>query len=157
MITGRHDDYFWIEWNEASASLQNLLAKMPDIVMNQYLVNTSFDSGNLFLSAEERQKGWRSVGTLAHSPRITDVQMIPHDQFDEWLVFPQQREVSAWESVINYCGFSVVRKEFEWIQEKLWSQLELVRPQTYLGEGDNLILVTLSERLYGFAASIPQV
>jgi len=87
VASGRHNDYYWIQWE--SASLRTLLHRVPGIVSGRYLINTSYDSGSLTLSDGERQQGWRSVGPLTYSPCITDVLSIPHDQFDEWLVFSQ--------------------------------------------------------------------
>src|SRR5687767_10888356 len=100
MTSGQHNDYYWVEWR--GAFLSELLARIPDIVLGRYLVNTSFDSGSLWPSEEEKKQGWRSVGALTYSPCIADVRSIPHDQFDEWLVFPEPTELQSWEAVINY-------------------------------------------------------
>ena len=149
MTFGRHDDYFWIQWERAI--LRTLLDRVPDLVRGRYLVNTSFDSGSLTLSDTEQQHGWRSVGGLTYSPRIADVHSIPHDQFDEWLVFSLPTVVQAWQPVVNYGGMSLTDPHYESLQEKLWSQIESVRPESYLAEGDRLILITRIQQLHDLA------
>ncbi len=117
MTSGRHRDYYWIQWE--AEFLATLLRCVPDIVLGHYLVNTSFDSGSLTLSDEERHEGWRSVGTLAYSPRISDVLRIPRDQFDEWLVFSELTEIQTWKPFVNYCGVSMTDPQYKTIQDEL--------------------------------------
>jgi len=149
MTSGRHNDYYWIQWE--GAFLDTLLRRIPQIVLGRYLINTSYDSGSLTLSDDERQRGWRSVGALTYSPRISDVLTIPHDQFDEWLVFSQPAEVQSWKPLVNYCGLSLTDKNYEGLQEELWEQIESVRPESYLAEGDRLIFITSSRELHELA------
>lgn len=148
MTSGRHNDYYWIQWE--SAFLDALLRRVPAIVLGRHLINTSYDSGSLTLSDEERQSGWRSVGPLTYSPCITDV-AIPHDQFDEWLVFSQPTEIQSWKPLVNYCGLSLTDANYEGMQEELWEQVESVRPESYLAEGDRLIFITSSRELHELA------
>lgn len=149
MTSGRHRDYYWIQWE--AALLDTLLRRVPDIVLGRYLVNTSYDSGSLTLSDDERQQGWRSVGALTYSPSISDLLSIPHDQFDEWLVFKQPTEVQAWKPFVNYCGLSLTDPDYESLQEELWSQIEAVCPESYLAEGDRLIFITRVQHLFDLA------
>jgi hypothetical protein len=149
MTSGRHNDYYRIQWE--SAFLDTLLRRVPAIVLGRYLINTSYDSGSLTLSDDERRQGWRSVGALTYSPRITDVLTVPHDQFDEWLVFPQPKEVRSWKPLVDYCGLSLTDQHYESLQEELWSQVEAIRPESYLAEGDRLIFITHSQHLHELA------
>ena len=149
MTSGRHNDYYWIQWE--GAFLSTLLRHVPAIVLGRYLVNTSFDSGSLKLSGEQRQQGWRTVGALSYSPRIADVGAIPHDQYDEWLVFSEPSEIQTWQPLVNHCGVSLTDPDYEPDQEKLWSQLESARPESYLAEGDRLFFVTRNRQLHEHA------
>ncbi len=146
MTSGRHIDYYWIQWE--SAFLDTLLRRVPDIVLTRYLINTSFDSGSLTLSDEERQQGWHSVGALTYSPRVSDALSIPHDQFDEWLVFSKPTEIQAWQPLVNHGGMSLTDPHCESLQDELWTQIERVQPESYLAEGDRLIFITRSQHLY---------
>ena len=136
-----------MQWE--SAFIDTLLERVPEIVHGRHLVNTSFDSGRLCPSEDEQQQGWRSVGAFTYSPRVTDVGSIPHYCFEEWLVFDSPTELSSWEPVINYYGFTLTEPPADFLPAKLWSQLEVVRPDSYLGLGDRwLIFVTRSRSLY---------
>lgn len=146
MTSGLHKNYFWIEWEQLY--LRDLLTSFQSIVIDQFLINTSFDSGKLSLSESEREQGWRSVGELAYSPRIKDVLEIPFDCFDEWLVFTEFTEVSSWQPIVNYSNFSLLEEDYRSMQTELWSQLEQVKPETYLAEGDRLIFITRNQTLY---------
>ena len=149
MTYGCQSDYFWVEWEHGF--LSRLLVCVPDVVLGRYLVNTSFDSGSLTLSDEERRHGWRSAGQLTYSPGITDVQWVPHDQFEEWLVFAAPTEIQSWEALVNYSGISLTNPICDSLHERLWSQIESVRPESYLADGDRLIFITRSQELHKLA------
>lgn len=149
MTSGCHQDYYWIQWERAF--LRTLLRRVPSIVLGRYLINTSYDSGRLTLSDDERQQGWRSAGPLTYSPRISDVLAIPHDQFDEWLAFSRPTEIQSWKPLVNYCGLSLTDTNYESLQEELWEKIESVRPESYLAEGDRLIFITSHRELHELA------
>ena len=148
MRHGVHQEYLWIEWE--NALLSELLRRVPQIVLGRFLVNTSFDSGSIHLSDPERAAGWRSNGTLTFSPRIRDVAAIPSDQFDEWLVFTEPPQLTDWNPFVNYCGFSIANPN-DSFQEDLWSALNSHKPQCYLSEGTNLIFITRDKQLHELA------
>lgn len=151
MTSGRHKNYYWIEWGQLS--LKDLLGRVPDIVLDRCLVNTSFDSGSLMLSDEEREQGWCSTGVVTYSPRISDVLSIPSDQFDEWLVFSQPADVQDWKPFVNYCGLSLTDPQYASLQTELWEQIERVRPESYLADGDRLIFITQNQHLYELSSA----
>ena len=124
-----------------------LLARAPQIVLARYLVNTSFDSDALDLSEEARAKGWRSDGPLTYSPKIDSVASVPHRQFDEWLAFVNPPGSIPWESVINFCGLSLIDRSYDWVHARLWTQIERFQPESYFAEGDRLIFITRSQAL----------
>ena len=151
MQSGHHQGYYWAQWDGAGVVFSTLLHRLPDIALGRYLINTSYDSGSLPLSDEEQQQGWYSLGDLTYSPPISDVLAIPHDQFDEWLVFPEPKEIHSWKPLVNYSGFSLIDPDYEPFQRELWSQIEVVRPESYLSDGDRLIFVTCNQHLHELA------
>ncbi len=136
-------DYHALDWPERpDMFLSDLWTTYPEIILGRYLVNTSFDSGCLTLSNTEIEDGWTMHGRFAHTPRIKSLDKIPHDQFDEWLVFEEPVEVSAFETMVNYCSFSPI--DFDW-QEKLeefWAQVHQIRPLHIIGENDRVFFVS---------------
>jgi hypothetical protein len=154
MRTGSHGDYSWMEWEPGY--LRDLLWACPQIVRGRYLAVTSFDSGPRPLLDEERQAGWISDGGIAFSPPITDVGQLALGEYDEWYVFDEPVWFPPIEVFINYCGFSLrfpqdldkeLAAELRAMQDRFWSQLEGLRPESYLGEGDRLVFVTRSRDL----------
>jgi len=89
-----------------------------------------------------------------YSPQITDLDGIPHEQYDEWLIFDNPPEkLRDVEVFINYGGFSLATLEqvhdpwdSTWDKsaldidrkqrERFWSQLVRISPESYLAEGD---------------------
>jgi hypothetical protein len=152
MTIGSHCGYYWIQWEKAS--LGRLLCELPQIVLGHYLVNTSSDSDNLALSEAELAEGWRAVGNLAYSPQIADVTSVRHEQFEEWLVFPAPMKVASWEAVVNYCGWSLTDRSYDWIHAKLWGQLERFHPESFLAQGERLIFITRNAYLHELARGL---
>jgi len=167
--SGTYGNYRWIEWN--AQFLYDLIAAFPEIVRGQYVVITSFDSGPFRPTEEEVRAGWRLLGDYAHSPKIDDdITTLPHDQYDEWYIFTQSTHLNTVEVFINYAVFSLQDPGTaytehpssmvhgipvnDWIiarrkeQERFWTQLHAIAPETYLAEGDFLLLVTRNTSLY---------
>jgi hypothetical protein len=151
MTSGNFKNCFWIEWE--TCFLSTLLRWVPEIVIGRYLVNTSFDSGTLTVSEEERNQGWYSIGDFTYSPCIRDVLPVPTPEFDEWLVFAEPTEIEVWEPFVNYADFSLDDINCESYQKQFWSQIEKVRPESYLAEGDRLIFATRNRRVHEIALS----
>jgi hypothetical protein len=137
------DGYHLLDWpNSAELTIEKLWLTCPQLTVGRYLVNTSYDSGFITLSEEEKKLGWRMVGNFAHSPRIEASSRIPHDQFDEWLVFEEPRTISDFETMVNYSGFTPI--DFGWKEkrESYWSQILSIRPLHVLGENGAVYVVT---------------
>jgi hypothetical protein len=135
----------------SDATMDQLWRAHPDLIVGRFLVNTSFDSGFLTLGPEEQAAGWRMLGDLAHSPRIGDISQVPHDRYDEWLVFEQPVDVPAFETMVNYLNFTPIDFSWEEKRERFWSQVFALRPLHVLGENDGVYVVTrdlsIAERL----------
>jgi hypothetical protein len=166
-VTGRfygiRQEYRW--YQAADLCLGDVLAKVPGLVLDRFVVVTSFDSGALRLTESERGRGWRTVGSMAISPRIKDLSTLPHDEYDEWYVYEDPPILGAPEVFVNYGGFSLrqpelqveqvdatwdqssSRQRLDWLraaQDRFWRQIDELRPETYLADGDTLICVTRS-------------
>jgi hypothetical protein len=151
MTTIRHIErsgYHVIDWRgERCLALDDLLQSYPELVVDRFLVNTSFDSGFLTLAESEVRDGWRMVARLAHSPRIQSIEQVPHDQFDEWLVFEESVQVGAFETMVNYLKFSPIDFDWEEKLETFWEQVVRLHPLHVLAENEGLYLVSRDEKL----------
>ncbi len=145
------DGYHALSWaNRPDLRISTLWEKCPELVIGKYLVNTSYDSGRLTMSDEEMEAGWRMIGALAHSPRIRSTGEIPHDQFDEWLVFDQPVVVEKFETFVNYTIFSPTNgdQDWEWCErDGFWSQVLRLNPLHVIGENDALYVVSRDKDL----------
>ena len=143
------DGYHAICWSHRPGLfISDLWEKCPELVLGKHLVNTSYDSGHLCLSEAEQESGWRMVGRLAHSPRIRSTDEIPHDQFDEWLVFDQPVVVEKFETFVNYYGFSPSDEGWDWGErESFWSQVLRLNPLHVIGENDAVYVVSRDKDL----------
>lgn len=139
----QRDGFHVFDWpDRKDLPILDICDEVPEIVEKHYLVNTSFDSGFLTLNEDQKSKGWFMVGRLAHSPLIETVDDIPHDQFNEWLVFDRPTRVAQFETLVNFIGFSPV--DFDW-KEKLqnfWLQIGYFRPLSIIAENYTPYVVT---------------
>ncbi|MGA2218276.1 MAG: hypothetical protein ABSG51_09330 [Terracidiphilus sp.] len=146
--TGSNGKYSWLVTED---SLSDILRVYPDVVVGKQLVVTSFDSGPLPLSDEEKAAGWESRGGIAYSPRVVSVNGLPHDDsYDEWYVFndapdlgrlypsdmnpfqdpPGQGEVLA---VVNYHLLLHLPEQGP-LAGLFWKQMDWIAPVTYLAD-----------------------
>jgi len=146
--TGTNGKYWWLVTED---SLSDILRAYPEVVMGKYLAITSFDSGSLYLSDEEKAAGLESRIEIAYSPRIASVSGLPHDDsYDEWYVFdkapdlgklyprnmnpfedpPGQGEVLA---VVNY-HFLLHLFEDSTVADLFWKQMDWIAPLTYIAD-----------------------
>ncbi|HEY3703651.1 MAG TPA: hypothetical protein VGL22_01230 [Terracidiphilus sp.] len=160
---GAHGEYQWIV---AEASLHEVLKEVPEAVLGRHIAVTSADSGPLALAERDTARGWSSRGGIAYSPMVERAEDLPCQScFHEWYVFREPRDlgilvdpkVSLWVSEIargrvhvfvNYSfGFSLHSSECAAVTEIFWEQMEWIRPESYIADGDQLTVVTRNERL----------
>jgi hypothetical protein len=150
VITGNRGAYRWIVWN--SKFLGDLIVAVPQIVVGKHVVITSFDGGPFVPSEKEKKGGWRLKSGLAYSPEILQAKDLPHEQYDEWYVFPGRKEIDPPEVFVNYSGFRLryytSNLTLHGLMERFWLQMERLRPESYLAEGDCLIFATQDPTLY---------
>jgi hypothetical protein len=156
-FTGICGDYSWLVSGREFASL-------PDLVRQHHLGSrlciSSFDSGPLTPSDDETRIGWTLSGKLMISPPLTESLEIPYDQYDEWWIFESEPHLGDdLEVFINYGMFTLVHPEVTYrsfdptwekrgldylvpIQERFWQQIERLNPVSYVGMGNNDVVVS---------------
>jgi hypothetical protein len=164
---GERGSYRWLEITEHE--LGELLRACWPLFEGRYVVITAFDSGPLVLSGDEAAAGWRQVGDLAVTPRLTRDVAVPSDQFDEWLVFAEEPSgaalaaAAAGERFVNSDAFTLwdptaatahrdsaaVRA----LQERFWEWVERLQPTAYIADGLRLFVVTRDPESYAAVAA----
>jgi hypothetical protein len=162
MVTvGSHGIY---EWLVANQDLSTLLRKCPEVVIGKYVAITSLDSGPVLLKEREIAAGWESSGKIAYSPQVHEIENLPRQWYDEWYVFtdpinlgqshigenvfevPQEKgHVCVF---VNFGGFSLDSREMEDLATLFWSQLDLLRPESYIADGDFFNFVSANRPLF---------
>jgi len=162
METGSRGSFFWLTTTECE--LHDLIKSCPGVVLSKYIAVTSFDSGSLVPNEDETVAGWQSRGGIAYSPKVESVDKLPHDVYDEWYVFNAPRDLghlyqgNIFETsmkagqvaaFVNYGpGFSLKHSEANDLTDLFWSQLELIRPETFISDGDILNFVTCDKQIF---------
>jgi hypothetical protein len=142
------DGYCAIDWQpEPDLFLTDIWNRFPELVVGRYLVNTSYDSGFVTLSEDERTDGWYMLGHLAHSPSIRSIDQVPHDQYDEWLVFDHPFHVHEFDTMVNHTGFTPIDFGWEEKRERFWQQVIRLQPLHVLGENDGIYLLSRDKSL----------
>jgi hypothetical protein len=168
LTLGLHGIWYWIVSREPIADLMELTIQHH---LDRRLWITTFDSGTIRPNADDLVAGWKLVGGVMVSPPLAPRLPIPCDQYDEWLLFNDDsaRQLS-WEPFVNFGGFTLAdprqmaqsfdptweRDALDWlgpVQERFWSQLDRLLPISYVGCGDNDIVVS---RCQPFVESVRQ-
>lgn len=166
LIQGKHDDYSWVV--SSTHGLDHVINTCPEILLDHYLAITAFDSGAIEPSPEEQELGWFATAGVMFSPKLRSVVGLPHDGYDEWYVFEKPTQFVPDDVFVNYGGFTL--EDAERVLERLgtstdlvgqrafidvcrdrlnlfWRELNRVGPETYLAEGDLLVVACRSPRL----------
>lgn len=170
---GKQGHYFWLaralDMQNTSRPLIHLLDACPEIVLDNFVVVTSLDSGALQLTTQQVSNGWTQAGKLTMSPRITDAKEIPFEWFDEWYIFDKPTVPTDVEVFVNYGTFSLgdprpavstmyigtdtervaqlVEGALE-LQQKFWMQIERIKPKSYMANGNSFTFVTQDSGLF---------
>jgi hypothetical protein len=153
---GEKDGYFW--------AVRPQTKGLIDIVLESHkglrLCIVAFDGGEIHPVADEMAAGWRAQGKAMVSPPLERGVVVPQADRDEWYIVaePQFDQLQI-ETFVNYFGFTLVppnelykdmdptwdRTKWDFLiplQEKFWSQLKAIRPQTFVSMGDEDVLVS---------------
>jgi len=142
--------------------LDDLLQLCPEVVLGKYVAITSLDSGPFYPSEEEKASGWVNREGIAYSPRIESTASLPHECWDEWYVFENRVDLGrlapqgsnifeaalAEGEVYTFVNFSfgLHRPEMEPVATCFWKQFDWIRPQTYIAESDNHLMVISADK-----------
>jgi len=159
LTVGSQGQYEWFVTDQQF----DLLQICPGVVLGKYIAITSFDSGPLVPTDEERAAGWESRGNIAYSPKIQDTASVPHAEYDEWYIFggpvdlgtshlgenvfemPQEQgHVSVF---VNY-GFALHPPERTSLATLFWPQMARIRPESYVADNDYLTFVSANKALF---------
>lgn len=153
------------DWVVSKKTLDDLLRLCPETVIGKYVAVTSLDSGPLQLSDDEKAAGWSVHGGIAYSPKIQSIEMLPHDQFDEWYVFASPVNIgelvpadnNIFEScvregrvhvLVNYGGYALHLPKYVDLAQFFWEQIEWIKPESYIADGNWLNFVTSRKDLF---------
>ena len=151
-VFGRHGAYEWVDL--AGVLFAELLAAVPDLVRGRHVAVTSFDSGPLDLTPEERASDWLRIGEVAWSPRVGEPLALPFEHYDEWYVFDEVRiEFVPADQFISYLSFRLagvspterddpaapawvgeVLDQLPAMQTRFWSAIERAAPVSWLAQ-----------------------
>jgi len=160
---GTTGEYQWL--TATKESIDSILSACPQVVLDKYLAITSLDSGPVALSEEELNLGWESRNCIAYSKKIQSIEKLPHEWYDEWYVFntptdmgklwegnvfdvPLQRGAVA--TFVNFGDFCLQDPDpaRQVLADLFWTQLEAVRPESYIADGDFLNFVSCDKLLF---------
>jgi hypothetical protein len=156
--SGSQGEYQWL--TSGQHDLGVLLRLLPRMFLGKYVAVTSIDSGPLILETEDLLDGWQSRNDIAYSPKVQSVEKLQHGQcagFDEWYVFEDPPELgrvieeNIFETelgpgklavFVNYGGFGFHYPGIRDLTDLFWKQLEWIRPELYVADGDLLSFVS---------------
>jgi hypothetical protein len=174
LFSGQHGDYYWMTWTEPYNFMYQLLAFHPEIVTGKYLAITALDSGPHRPNPDEMEQGWSFLDKVAYSPAIKTIDQIPVHEWEEMYIFALPAQINPGDVFVNYGVFLVSADnalldvvEPHWDRyyqnlkienaEPFWDEIERLRPESYLAEGDFLHFVTRNTALYQQVISRPPV
>jgi hypothetical protein len=158
---GSRGVYRWL--TTSREFLDPLLAACPQAVLNKHLAVTSLDSGLPVLNEHQRASGWENRNGIAYSPKLQSVQDLPHDGYDEWYIFQSPADLGqVWQGdvfdaplrsgsvavFVNFSGFSLHDPGMLPLFDLFWTQLELIRPESFIADGDFLNFVSRDRELF---------
>jgi hypothetical protein len=163
---GERDEW---KWFVSRPQIQGLLELVLSEHFGARLWICTFDSGTISPDEDERLAGWSVVDGMMVSPPLHEGLDVPCDQYDEWYIFEDaSSRIREFDRFVNYGGFNLadpkrMAESFDpsWerggldylnpLQEGFWAQIDVLRPISYVGSGDNDVVVT---RKPSFAAKL---
>ena len=159
LTVGSQGLYEWLVTDENF----DLLQVCPEVALGKYVAISSIDSSEFVPTDEETANGWQSRGRIAYSPKIKNVEDVPHEGWDEWYIFdnpsdlgtshlaenifevPQEQgHVSVF---VNY-GFALHPSERAGLVDLFWPQIVRLRPESYVSDNDYLTFVSMNRALF---------
>jgi hypothetical protein len=141
----------------------DILQICPDVVLGKYIAITSFDSGPLALTDEEKAVGWESRSNIAYSPKVQAVSRVPRSCYEEWYIFDgpvdlgtshlgenvfEVPQAPGHVSVLVNYGFALHPPDRTSLANLFWSQMERIRADSYVADNDYLTFVSADKALF---------
>ena len=167
MRTGRHGEYWWLE--SASLDLCEFLQAFPQALLGLCVAVASFDSGPLEPTPEGSAAGWIYRDGIAYIPCVADAFALPYDDYDEWYVLNEVRDIAPLDTFVNYLGFGLSdpesrggERDATWDlvgwrhycdaerarQTLFWEQVARINPEACLLNGNLFVAVTRDRALH---------
>jgi hypothetical protein len=149
VTAGVDGSYQWLATGQYE--LGDFLRRCPMALLQKYVAVTSLDSGSLFLSEEEKIAGRQSRNEIAYSPQVQSPEQLRHGGFDEWYIFDSPTKLGQlWRGNVfemppttdhiaafaNFGDFAPHKPELEGLLRPFWQQLERIRPESYVADGN---------------------
>ena len=152
-VFGVHGSYEWLVTEHA---LEDVLSICPELVVGRYLAITAADSGQLVPDSQQVATGWKSSGQIAYTPKITSLNVLHPEGWDEWYVFENEtnlgqiaEKTNVFETPIKqgemwrFVNFNLGlhRAEMDSLAKLFWEQIETIHPQTYISDSDYYLTI----------------
>jgi hypothetical protein len=148
---GRYKNYYWLK--SESIEQRDVLEKSMNFLVGKYLAVTAFDSGELSLSWEDVEAGWKANDRIAYSPKLTEseIDYIPYFGFDEWYFLESDKLIEAPIVFVNFIEFDISGDD---TTRGFWDQIDQVNPYAYIADGIGLTVVTKDKDLLHFLRNL---
>lgn len=147
MTSGKRGNYWWFSWS-CNNCMDELLHQCPTLIIGRYVAVVAFDCSPMVPNDAEVARGWTSSDEVAYSPLVHDLDEVGRGNHDEWYIKPEPFVLPSTERFVSWVAFRLSpAPELEEVQERFWKQIESVAPESYLAEGDNLVLATRNDEL----------
>ena len=148
--SGKYSEYYWIEIVSDSYNMDSLILLFPEFIIDKYLSIVSFDSDSFVPTDDELQRGWVYEDEIAYFDKVTAFELSQNslfDIYDQWLLFDTKQRFKSMDIFVNYSAFSIDLNESREIltlkdTERFWNQIEKIKPQKFILNGDKLIFGT---------------
>ncbi len=168
MLLGKYGKWQWL--NSKAACLADVVERCPQLVIDRFVLVTSYDSGLLQLDEEKLKAGWKHMckrrrsfdwahpeweEPLALSPRVSDPGILPIDMYDEWYVFYTEPQIDTIEVFVNWnfsptFGHTGLHELSTHVQLEVhfWNQLAVINPRAYVADNQTLSFATSDDVLF---------
>ena len=146
MERGYRNEYNWFQLSEANFNIDDFRRKFESYLLGKYICVTTFDSGPLTISPQEKKEGWKTLHGIAISPGLKSNTNIPTAGFDEWYIFDSvPMKLVIEEKFVNY--FNLDLSEDSDDVTRFWTEVEKHKPYIYLSDGTRLTIVSSDNEL----------
>lgn len=171
IATGTVGEYQWL----TSFQKPDVFLRLnPNIVLNKFVAVPTRDSGSVQLDEAYIKSGWfyGEGNEVVYHSHFSDLNTLPiireaEEGWQELYTFsrsvdlgtlhqgnlfendPQKRKLSR---IVNLYGFSLHHSQMKSISDIFWSQLDWIKPDSYLSDGlEHLTFVTREKKLFADA------